>query len=123
MDLQPVLTIQPSDTVMFRTLNAGWSVYDHNDPFTAPPKAPRALKRDQGHAICGPVALQGVQPEMALVVHLDAIHTTRRGFSVGSVRLALADTGFARVGYDSQRHQWWLIEFWPGDESNGDTTA
>ncbi len=39
------------------------------------------------------------------------------------LHFALADTGYARVSYDPQRHQWWLIEFWPGDESSGDATT
>lgn len=80
-ELPPVLTIQAGDTVHFCTLDAGWSVYDHADPFTQPPKEPRDRERDPGHALCGPVAITGAQPGMTLVVHLSEIRTARRGFS------------------------------------------
>jgi len=35
-DLPPVLTIQPGDTVQFRTLDADWSSFDHADPLYPP---------------------------------------------------------------------------------------
>jgi acetamidase/formamidase len=80
-DLAPGLTIQPGDTVHFRTLDAGWSIYEHADPFTLPPKAPRDRERDPGHALCGPVAIAGARPGMTLVVQLTEIRTAHRGFS------------------------------------------
>jgi acetamidase/formamidase len=82
-DLRPVLTIQPGDTVQFRTLDAGWSVFDHTDPFTLPPKVPHDRDRDPGHALCGPIAIAGARPGMTLVVRLMEIRPARRGFSVG----------------------------------------
>lgn len=80
-DLPPVLTIDPGDTVHVRTLDAGWSVYDHADPFTQPPKVPHDRNRDPGHALCGPIAIAGAQPGMTLAVHLLEIRSAHRGFS------------------------------------------
>ncbi len=82
-DLPPVLTIQSGDTVHFRTLDAGWSVYDHPDPFTVPPKVPHDRARDPGHALCGPITIVGAQPGMTLVVQIMEIQTAHRGFSCG----------------------------------------
>lgn len=82
-DLPPVLTIQPGDTVHYRTLDAGWSSYDYPDPFTAPPKVSHDRERDPGHALCGPLAIAGAHPGMTLVVQILAIRTAQRGFSCG----------------------------------------
>jgi acetamidase/formamidase len=82
-DLPPVLTIQAGDTVHFRTLDAGWSIYDYPDSFTAPPKVPHDRERDPGHALCGPIAIAGAQPGMTLVVQISEIRTAHRGFSCG----------------------------------------
>lgn len=82
-ELSPVLTICPGDTVHIRTLDAGWSVYEYDDPFGAPPKVPHDRQRDPGHALCGPIAIQGAHPGMTLVVHLLEITPARRGFSCG----------------------------------------
>jgi acetamidase/formamidase len=80
-NLPPVLTIQPGDTVQFRTLDADWSSFDHTDPFTQPPKVAHDRERDPGHALCGPVAIMGARPGMTLVVRLTEIRPAGRGFS------------------------------------------
>ena len=81
-DIPPVLTIQAGDTVDFRTLDAGWSIYDHLDPFTTPPKVPHDRERDPGHALCGPIAIAGAHPGMTLVVQILDIRTAHRAFRV-----------------------------------------
>jgi acetamidase/formamidase len=95
-DLPPVLTIEPGDTVHFRTLDAGWHVYDHPDPFAVAASVEGA--DDEGHALHGPVAIAGAQPGMTLAVHLDAIRTAGRGYSAAggypsywNERLAVVD--------------------------------
>lgn len=82
-DLPPILTIQPGDTVHFRTLDAGWSIFDYADPFTIPPKIPHDRERDPGHALCGPIAIAGAQPGMTLLAQITEIRTAHRGFSCG----------------------------------------
>jgi acetamidase/formamidase len=68
-EYEPVLTIESGDTVRFRTLNAGWIVdIAENRRFE-----PRVKGRDDGHALCGPVAIRGAQPGMTLEVHIDDI--------------------------------------------------
>jgi acetamidase/formamidase len=75
-ELPPVLTIAPGATVRFRTLAAGWNLeprrsdrYEDHPPLFQP----RDPELDSGHALCGPVAIQGAAPGMALAVRIDAI--------------------------------------------------
>src|SRR5258708_1584990 len=65
----PLLTIDSGDTVLFRTLHSGWAL--------EPPSyrqgnvkefEPRLKGRDDGHALCGPIAIRGAQPGMALEI-------------------------------------------------------
>src|SRR4051812_6225162 len=57
-ELPPALTIDPGDTVVLRTLQAGWALGPR--PADAPEKPgprfePRDPERDDGHALCGPI--------------------------------------------------------------------
>lgn len=98
-DLPPVLTIAPGDRVRFRTLEAGWSAFDNPDPFERPPKFPdRDRERDPGHALCGPIAIDGARAGMTLEVRFVSIRTGTWGWSSGggwpsewNERLHLAD--------------------------------
>jgi acetamidase/formamidase len=71
-DLAPVLTIDPGDTVVFRTLDVGWGL----EPFIADPGGERqefpdrVSPQDDGHALVGPVAIRGARPGMTLEVRI-----------------------------------------------------
>ena len=52
-ELEPVLTIEPGDSVRFSTPNAGWRV-GRDEPFE-----PRDPELDPGHALAGPVEVRG----------------------------------------------------------------
>jgi acetamidase/formamidase len=70
-DFDPILTIQSGDTVRFRTLDAGWNAVPNIAPGVPGGKfEPRIQGRDDGHALCGPVAVRGAEPGMALEVHV-----------------------------------------------------
>lgn len=98
-DLPPVLTIDPGDTVIYRTLDAAWGLIDQPDPFIAPQKFQRRnLPRDRGHALCGPIAIRGAKAGMTLGITIKRIRPGRWGWSSGggfpsplNVRLGLAD--------------------------------
>ncbi len=73
-DLPAALSIDPGDTVRFRTLDAGWGL----EPFTDPKASrrtfePRTPGLDDGHALSGPVAVRGAEPGMALEVHVGVL--------------------------------------------------
>ena len=98
-DFAPVLTIDPGDTVVYRTLDAGWGL--------EPPRAdgserrrfaPRDPERDAGHALCGPIAVRGAQPGMVLAVRVNALRPGPYGWTWagGSPSVAGARLGIAR---------------------------
>lgn len=91
-EFPPVLTIDSGDMVRFRTLDSGWGL--------EPDKAPGIPRRkfepfiegeDNGHALCGPVAIRGAQPGMTLEVQIGAIRPGAWGgtYVGGSHRKAL----------------------------------
>lgn len=76
-DLPPVLTIEPGDSVLYRTLEAGWSLEPRASLDADAPEparfAPRQPGRDDGHALCGPIFVRGAEPGMTLEVRIDEI--------------------------------------------------
>lgn len=73
-DLPPILTIDPGDTVTFRTLDAGWGLEAmHRDGTRRKRLEPPDPEHHNGHALCGPVAVRGAQPGMTLEVQIKAI--------------------------------------------------
>ncbi len=105
----PILTIQPGDTVQYRTLDAGWGLeplrdLDHRlTRRTFEPRPPGA-----GHALVGPVAIAGAQAGMTLAVHVDAVVPGAYGYTfAGGWSHAIND----RFGLSDQRgvlHRWTL---------------
>ena len=81
-DLPPVLTLAPGDSVVYRTLDAGWHI--EGPAADGTPGRRFALydpARDPGHALCGPVAVQGAAPGMALAVHIEELRPGRYGWT------------------------------------------
>src|SRR3982751_2134897 len=74
-DLEPVLTIQSGDTVQFTTLDSNWGL----EPFVGGAYALRREfegrdpKLDDGHALTGPIAIEGAQPGMTLEIQIKTI--------------------------------------------------
>jgi len=89
-DLASVLTIDPGDTVNFKTIDAEWGLENFNvtlvDPKLGPPSRETArtnIEGPRGHALCGPVFIRGAEPGMTLAVHIDSIRTGTWGWTVG----------------------------------------
>lgn len=73
-DLPPLLTIDPGDTVRYRTLDAMWGLEPFDVEDNRPYFQPRSnIPGDDGHALIGPVAVRGAEPGMTLAVHIGAI--------------------------------------------------
>ncbi len=88
----PVVTINPGDTVHFRTLDAGWGLenfpadWDGSLPEGERPTRPRAVSSHgeaNGHALCGPVYVQGAHMGMTLGVQIDALRPGAWGWTFG----------------------------------------
>lgn len=83
-DLPPILTIEPGDTVRFRTLDSGWNLEPRTStrPEDQPRKfEPRDAELDNGHCLCGPIAIQGAEPGMTLAVRIDDVRSGAWGFT------------------------------------------
>lgn len=76
----PVLEIDPGDSVVFSTLDAGWN-RDEGDPFGERIKEPRPTEHDTGHALVGPVFVRGAKPGMSLEVRVKRIVPGSRGWT------------------------------------------
>jgi len=68
--LPPRLRIAPGDTVVYRTCNAGW---DDIPPGRAPAQALGRRPEGAGHALSGPIYVEGAEPGDALEVRIGAI--------------------------------------------------
>ncbi|HEY2669866.1 MAG TPA: acetamidase/formamidase family protein [Rugosimonospora sp.] len=82
----PVLTVAPGDSVRVRTLDAFWS----SGPFPGGehadrPKVPQS-RPGYGHALIGPIAVEGARPGMALEVRIDAVVPASWGTTVSGGR-------------------------------------
>jgi acetamidase/formamidase len=66
-DLEPVLTIDPGDTIAFACLDSGWH--------TAPGErfAQRDAELDKGHALIGPIEVRGARAGGTLEVRIDLV--------------------------------------------------
>ncbi len=77
----PILTVESGDTVVLRTLDARWNV----EPQVVPGVNVRTLEpRQDGHALCGPIAVSGAEPGMVLEVELVAIEPGTWGWTAAA---------------------------------------
>ncbi|MDX1932631.1 MAG: acetamidase/formamidase family protein [Capsulimonadales bacterium] len=83
-DLPPILTVDSGDTVVYRTLDAMWSLEPRTSeiwdewPRTVEPRDP---KKDAGHCLIGPVAVRGALPGMTLEIRFEEIVPERTGWT------------------------------------------
>lgn len=81
-ELPPVLRIAPGDRVRFQTLDVRWAAFEQPDPFgTLTPFPGRDVERDPGHAICGPVWIEGARAGMTLEVRVRSLRVGRWGWT------------------------------------------
>ena len=73
-DLEPVLTVDPGDTIEFSCLDTSW----HVSPGTR--FEPRHETLDAGHALTGPVAVRGARVGHTLEVRVDRIEVGSWGW-------------------------------------------
>ena len=81
-DLPPVLTIAAGDTIQYTTLDAGWGLENFAGGAYQPrPEFEGRVKRlDDGHALIGPVAIEGAEPGMTLAVEINTIRPGKWGW-------------------------------------------
>jgi acetamidase/formamidase len=66
-ELEPILTVDPGDTIAFACPNARWHL-SGEELFE-----PRDETLDAGHALVGPIEVRGAEAGATLVVHIDLV--------------------------------------------------
>jgi len=108
-DLDPVLTIAPGDTVRCSTLDARWgrAPYISEQGDVRPPVVERVKGLDDGHALIGPIAINGAQPGQTLEVHIKALRPGRWGFCLVGGGQTIFDEQYG-VQHRKHHHIWEL---------------
>jgi len=75
-DLEPVLTVDPGDSVRFSTPNAGWEL-ESREKF-----APLDPELDSGHALAGPIEVRGARVGQTLAVRIDDVRPASWGVTI-----------------------------------------
>jgi acetamidase/formamidase len=121
----PILTIASGDSVRYRTLDAGWGL----EPFLHPGQARRKFEargeHDRGHALIGPIAIEGATPGSVLEVQIGTIRPASYGYCVAggwphpvNQRLGIVDD------HHETLHAWTLDnERMVGHNQHGHTVA
>ena len=78
-DRAPVLTVDPGDTLIVRSLNASGHLGTDIHGLTLIPDA-------RGHCLTGPIAVRGAAPGMMLAVRLESLQPDDWGFTVAAAR-------------------------------------
>lgn len=83
-DYPPILTIDPGDSVRFSTLDAGWNLEPPSKPAEERQRfEPRVPGQDDGHPMCGPIAIRGAEPGMTLEIQIGDIRPGSWGWTGG----------------------------------------
>ncbi len=108
-ELPPVLRIAPGDRVTFRTLDVGWGCFENPDPFApATPWPHRDPERDPGHAIVGPVWIEGARKGMTLEVRVLALRTGTWGWTSAGGAPTPTNTRLGLAGGERHTERWAL---------------
>ena len=79
----PILTIDPGDSVIYQTIEAGWRVepYTGVGHYNDVPRFPGydPAEMGTGHALIGPVFVRGAKPGMTLAVRINSVIPTAWG--------------------------------------------
>jgi acetamidase/formamidase len=67
-DLEPVLTVDPDDSIAFACLNSGWRTAEHD---VYPDR--REGELDAGHALIGPIEVRGARAGQTLEILIDEL--------------------------------------------------
>jgi acetamidase/formamidase len=115
-DLPSILTIDPGDTVIYRTLDASWGKAGTRDFNLDLPQFERDPERDAGHALCGPIVIRGAHPGDTLEVRIGQVVPDRWGWTWAGPGYGTGD-GLG-LGLDEEVRVLWEIDAARGTASD-----
>ena len=125
-DLPPVLTIDPGDTVVFSTLDAGWGLEPYGES-GAPRRSFEDVRpewRGDGHALCGPVEIRGAEPGTTIEVRIGELRPGPWGWTNVGGSFPEGWNRRLGVGDREERLRWTLdSKAMVGRDQHGDTVA
>ncbi len=112
-DLPPVLTVDPGDTVLLRSLDASGSLERQKEPGQT---VPTMFHQRRGHCLTGPIEVRGARPGDILAVRFETLRAGDWGWTVAAAR----DTPLTRHLGLHQGPPAWLL--WDIDADAGVAT-
>ncbi len=82
-DLPPVLTVEPGDTVLLRSLDASGNLERQTEPGE---QVPTMFANRRGHCLTGPIAVRGAEPGDVLAVRFISMRPDDWGWTVAGAR-------------------------------------
>ena len=80
---EPILRVQSGDMIEASTLDAGWGLEAPHLDGTPRKQHPQIEKEPlRGHAMIGPIWIEGAQPGKTLVVHIEALTPGSYGYTI-----------------------------------------
>lgn len=116
--MPPILTIVPGDRIVARTPDAGWGLLDQLDPYAVPAKFEVPAERRDGHALLGPIFVEGAEPGDAVEILLDTVVPGTWGWTAAGGWPSEFNERLGLVGRDHYR-MGWRIEGDQGIDANG----
>ena len=122
-DLPPILTVQPGDTVITSALDANWFAEKISE--SAQRKfEPRDPVLDGGHALIGPIYVQGAQPGQTLAIHIQDLKPGNWGWSAAGSGDTWVNRYFGYTDVSRVWHVWDLDnEAMIGRNQHGNSVA
>ena len=86
-DLAPILTIASGDTVISDTMDAGWGLENYAGGSYQPRQtfADRQPELDGGHALIGPIAVEGAKAGDTLAIDIKSLKVWTWGYCMAGV--------------------------------------
>ena len=113
-DRAPVLTVDPGDRVVVRSLDASGYLRPQKKPGD---QQPTMFAQKRGHCLTGPIAVRGAEPGMVLAIRLLSLRPDNWGWTVAA---ALDNALNRRLGVAEGPPSWML---WDLDNDRGTATS
>jgi acetamidase/formamidase len=107
-DRPPVLEVDPGDTVVLTTLDAGWSTAPWAGGAGAGRQRHPAWREGSGHALTGPIAVRGAEPGDTLEVRVVDVVPGGYGTTFAGLRPTPYNTAYGLTEADTAVLTWTL---------------